>query len=256
MPRPDTNPHAPYSAPGSTSSGQCSVTPIAGYSNTASCSVSTNGDGKDVCRTSPKISLLSLVVSPDFVAAATSNGAAPNSTPINRKRDLKCARGHKRCPLYSGFGGYDCVNTRTDPENCGGCVSIDGMQSNDADSGPAGMDCTAIPDISMVQCVKSQCVIRKSFSQFLEYLSLTDHFHIARFVPKGLQKVARRAKLRQDCRCRQHHATATTSPSVPSLVCSWQVEFTSFSWFTGRSSSVISFNSGPFVRPLRFRNTL
>lgn len=157
----DTNPHAPYSAPGSTSSSQCSVTPVAGYTNSASCSISSNGAGKEVCRTSTRFSPAVVFLSYSF-SAASSGGAPPNTTPINRKRDIKCARGYKRCPIYSGLGGFDCVNPRTDTENCGGCVFIDGVQPTDAEAGPAGVDCTAIPDVSMVQCVKSQCIIRES----------------------------------------------------------------------------------------------
>lgn len=140
------------------------------------------------------------------LTAASSGGAPPNTTPINRKRDIKCARGYKRCPIYSGLGGFDCVNTRSDTENCGGCVSIDGVQPTDAEGGPAGVDCTAIPDVSMVQCVKSQCIIRKSLSRLSFSATLTSNH---RYMPEGLREVPGWQELCERCRCRWHYVPTT-----------------------------------------------
>ncbi|KAG8897148.1 hypothetical protein FRB99_008398 [Tulasnella sp. 403] len=86
----------------------------------------------------------------------TTSGAPSNPTAINRKgKRANCGRGYKRCPLFSGMGGYDCVDVRNDPESCGGCVAPEGVTLR----GATGKDCTAIPNVSVAACVSSKCVI-------------------------------------------------------------------------------------------------
>ncbi|KAG8996019.1 hypothetical protein FRB93_000981 [Tulasnella sp. JGI-2019a] len=62
-----------------------------------------------------------------------------------------CPQGHQQCFLYSGIGGFECVDIRNDPESCGGCVS-----GGDDDE---GQDCTAIPGVNIVKCRQKKCAI-------------------------------------------------------------------------------------------------
>ncbi|KAG8956979.1 hypothetical protein FRC00_004645, partial [Tulasnella sp. 408] len=78
-------------------------------------------------------------------------GPGPVGTAITRKKRMHCTRGLESCPHYSGRGAFECVDTQSDPESCGGCVSLDGKGS--------GTDCTAIDGVSVAHCAKGSCVI-------------------------------------------------------------------------------------------------
>ena len=86
-------------------------------------------------------------------AAVTQLG--PSSVPT-KKRAVHCTRGYTTCPHWSGRGGMDCIDTRSNVESCGGCVSV-----SPEDAGE-GTDCTAIPGVSIANCVRSQCVVGPS----------------------------------------------------------------------------------------------
>ena len=45
----------------------------------------------------------------------------------------------------------ECIDTKNDPEMCGGCVGPDGEGK--------GTDCTSISDIDVVECKKSKYFI-------------------------------------------------------------------------------------------------
>ncbi|KAG9043308.1 hypothetical protein FS837_009759 [Tulasnella sp. UAMH 9824] len=100
-------------------------------------------------------------------------GPRPSDAP-GKRRHLQCGAGFKKCPLYTGIGGFDCVDVKNDPEQCGGCVSVDGLPN--PTSGPEGQDCTAIPNVSVVNCVEGKCVIencRKGFTKSKDGKSCT-----------------------------------------------------------------------------------
>lgn len=59
-----------------------------------------------------------------------------------------CPDSLSACPIPSLQGGYECVDTTQELENCGGCT-VDG----------AGMDCTSIAGVSGVGCLSGQCVV-------------------------------------------------------------------------------------------------
>ncbi|KAG9043095.1 hypothetical protein FS837_010035 [Tulasnella sp. UAMH 9824] len=95
-------------------------------------------------------------------------GSGPIGTAITRKKRMHCTRGLESCPHYSGRGGFECVDTQTDAESCGGCVSPDGKGS--------GTDCTAIEGVSVARCAKGSCVIdacRKGYAKSLDGSSCT-----------------------------------------------------------------------------------
>ncbi|KAJ6558141.1 hypothetical protein B0H19DRAFT_946312 [Mycena capillaripes] len=72
------------------------------------------------------------------------------------KRDLmggqKCHKGFTACGVPGrGANAWECIDTQTDLESCGGCSWSDLI----------GEDCTAIRGISDVSCIKGKCVVHK-----------------------------------------------------------------------------------------------
>ncbi|KAG8793580.1 hypothetical protein FRC12_002295 [Ceratobasidium sp. 428] len=63
--------------------------------------------------------------------------------------------GYQRCPVWSSPGGYECINTLTTLDSCGGCVSMPG----DKNGSFTGRDCSAIPNVNVVECRRGQCEI-------------------------------------------------------------------------------------------------
>ncbi|KAF8147746.1 hypothetical protein K438DRAFT_1625980 [Mycena galopus ATCC 62051] len=83
------------------------------------------------------------------------------------KRDLSgpqdCSAGQTACPIPGrGAKSWECIDTQSELESCGGCIYSDDLPR----SSPHGKDCTAIPGVSDVSCVKGQCVIRKCISGY------------------------------------------------------------------------------------------
>ncbi|KAG8719583.1 hypothetical protein FRC09_010922, partial [Ceratobasidium sp. 395] len=63
--------------------------------------------------------------------------------------------GYQRCPVLSGSGGSECINTFTTLDSCGGCV---GVQDEDDDSF-TGQDCSTIKNIDEVRCSNGRCQV-------------------------------------------------------------------------------------------------
>jgi len=66
-----------------------------------------------------------------------------------------CQAGTTACPVPGrGRSAWECVNTMTDLESCGGCIypSI---------YGPTGVDCAAIEGVSDVACQHGRCVVHR-----------------------------------------------------------------------------------------------
>lgn len=63
----------------------------------------------------------------------------------------ECPPGRTACPVEGG--GYECIDTDTELESCGGC-RVPGS------SAPAGIDCTALPGVHphAVTCTRGRCV--------------------------------------------------------------------------------------------------
>lgn len=70
------------------------------------------------------------------------------------KRDGLCGT-QTACPLFDGSNEYECLDTQTHLESCGGCASEG-----------TGRDCTAIAGAADVACVSGQCVVSKCLPGF------------------------------------------------------------------------------------------
>ncbi|ORY26668.1 hypothetical protein BCR39DRAFT_484249 [Naematelia encephala] len=69
-----------------------------------------------------------------------------------RTRSIRCPPGLSACATYSSSpalkGAFECLDTRSSLEACGGCP------------GTGGVDCSAIDNADDVTCEQSRCVIR------------------------------------------------------------------------------------------------
>ena len=98
----------------------------------------------------PYVSNDLVIIRLTIILAVTTPGG-PSGLPARKKRTQNCMRGLTSCFHYSGRGGWDCIDTQSDAESCGGCVGPDALDN--------GEDCTAIPNVNVVNCVKSKCMI-------------------------------------------------------------------------------------------------
>jgi len=90
------------------------------------------------------------------------NGGCVQSASPNAKRAYNpnqvCGFGFTKCgafnqrPDQNGFG-FECINTKTNLESCGGCTTAFGRER------AIGVDCTAIPGVSGVECEEGVCVV-------------------------------------------------------------------------------------------------
>lgn len=71
---------------------------------------------------------------------------------VGKRAELHCSTGETRCPIphRGGKDTYECVDTRSDIESCGGCVF-----------GGEGEDCTSIEGAAAVSCVEGKCVVSR-----------------------------------------------------------------------------------------------
>ncbi|KAG8785052.1 hypothetical protein FRC12_018032 [Ceratobasidium sp. 428] len=83
-------------------------------------------------------------------------GTNPSKRAVQPILDTCSSRpGYQRCPVWSSPGGYECINTLTTLDSCGGCISMPGDKSGSF----TGQDCSAIPNVNMVECRRGQCEV-------------------------------------------------------------------------------------------------
>ncbi|PPQ66707.1 hypothetical protein CVT26_009567 [Gymnopilus dilepis] len=82
---------------------------------------------------------------------------------------LKCPLGLTSCPIPGRGGEYfECVNTQSDLESCGGCINPSLPAYGYYNAQKVGVDCSALPGVSDVSCIYGKCVIHKcSYGYYL-----------------------------------------------------------------------------------------
>ncbi|RPD65026.1 hypothetical protein L227DRAFT_276386 [Lentinus tigrinus ALCF2SS1-6] len=94
--------------------------------------------------------------------------ACPSGKPFRRdtlrKRAL-CGEGLTACGIFGHSSvsrdAWECINTATDLESCGGCAfPLDAFS-------PHGVDCTAIPGVTDVSCMAGSCVVHRCAPGFI-----------------------------------------------------------------------------------------
>lgn len=79
-----------------------------------------------------------------------------------RSTNAFCPRGQSACSLAASLDpadGYDCLDTLSSLEMCGGCPT--GTDLSDP-SAPSGVDCSTLPGVNDVECDGGRCRIRAS----------------------------------------------------------------------------------------------
>ncbi|TEB26460.1 hypothetical protein FA13DRAFT_1890178 [Coprinellus micaceus] len=107
------------------------------------------------------------------------------------KRDLSAAMAN--CPvgqtvcgiLGRAAGSWECVNTQSDLESCGGCAISATNEANDGE----GQDCTAIEGVADVACVGGGCQVRKCLDGY--EVSPGNNYCIPEEREKGIFTVAK-----------------------------------------------------------------
>ncbi|KZT62223.1 hypothetical protein CALCODRAFT_505778 [Calocera cornea HHB12733] len=101
----------------------------------------------------------------DFTCPAGYHKQAGNCVLASSKRAARrdigrCSAGFTKCGAPSGVNAYECVDTRSSLESCGGCViPFPGMR-------PTGQDCTALPGVSDVACIQGTCRVSRCAEGF------------------------------------------------------------------------------------------
>lgn len=69
-----------------------------------------------------------------------------------------CPRGFTACTVSGNDYGFECVDTRTELEACGGCVN--GYYNADGDKA-VGIDCATLHGVALggASCVRGQCKV-------------------------------------------------------------------------------------------------
>lgn len=92
-------------------------------------------------------------------AGQTSNSAKTACVPIPsgkpktvKKRAQVCESGMTACPLPNGRKGFECVDTSSNVNSCGGCWATG-----------EGEDCTVFDDMAEAQCIQGKCQCKRFF---------------------------------------------------------------------------------------------
>ncbi|TCD70118.1 Dihydroxyacetone synthase [Steccherinum ochraceum] len=85
------------------------------------------------------------------------------------KRNAVCDRGYTPCGVFGWSGmrasqAWECVDTQSDLESCGGCAVplVHGS--------PHGVDCTAIPGVADVACGGGSCIVHRCLPGYVPSL--------------------------------------------------------------------------------------
>jgi hypothetical protein len=84
------------------------------------------------------------------------NAVCATGNPVRRRRtvsnDLLCENGRSACALPGNKYGFECIDTQSSVDSCGGCAfPLPGALK--------GQDCASLPHVANVDCVSGKCVI-------------------------------------------------------------------------------------------------
>ncbi|OCF56085.1 hypothetical protein L486_06026 [Kwoniella mangroviensis CBS 10435] len=74
---------------------------------------------------------------------------------LKRESQTLCPQGNKAC-VVPGSASYECVDTRTELESCGGCLHGEYQATSNV---TLGTDCSTLPGVALgaITCSNSQC---------------------------------------------------------------------------------------------------
>jgi len=96
------------------------------------------------------------------------------------KRYASCDKGFTACGVYGWAGmrasqSWECVDTTSDLESCGGCATPLTL------GGAQGIDCTALPGVADVSCHSGSCVVHRCLPGYTLSHDKTFCLHTANF---------------------------------------------------------------------------
>ncbi|OCF55453.1 hypothetical protein L486_06936 [Kwoniella mangroviensis CBS 10435] len=97
-----------------------------------------------------------------------SSYTCPSGLPvmIQSKRSETCPVGMEKCSIGTlGLNQWECIDTKSDIESCGGCMYPTPSETNPL-AISTGTDCTSLPGTNGVSCVKGQCQIQSCLKGF------------------------------------------------------------------------------------------
>ncbi|WVW82317.1 hypothetical protein I302_104323 [Kwoniella bestiolae CBS 10118] len=97
-----------------------------------------------------------------------SSYTCPSGLPvqIQSKRSESCPVGMEKCSVGAlGGGQWECVDTKSDIESCGGCMYPTPTELNPL-ALSTGTDCTSLPGTNGVSCIQGQCQIQSCAKGF------------------------------------------------------------------------------------------
>jgi len=98
-------------------------------------------------------------------------GGCGSAVPRKKRNAPSCAAGKQLCGIAGGSSGkgWECVDTTSDLESCGGCMAPSPFAPLSA---AIGIDCSAIPNVASVACHISKCVVSACVTGFVPSLAL------------------------------------------------------------------------------------
>ncbi|KAH8109445.1 hypothetical protein DFH11DRAFT_1731047 [Phellopilus nigrolimitatus] len=85
--------------------------------------------------------------------------SGPAAAAASEAAQSQCTPGESVCGAPRG--GYECIDTRTNPESCGGCAlrNPPSPSSSSSNVPGTGMDCTALEGVASVACRAGRCAV-------------------------------------------------------------------------------------------------
>ncbi|GAA5957662.1 hypothetical protein JCM3765_001471 [Sporobolomyces pararoseus] len=85
--------------------------------------------------------------------SCVADGPVPSGK-IKTKRAAFCAEGSVACPVKGNLHGFECINIKSNIEQCGDCAVL------------GGVDCSALPGVDSVSCVNGFCKVEACVTGF------------------------------------------------------------------------------------------
>lgn len=92
-----------------------------------------------------------------ILGSGSQTSSCGSGAAVNQRRSLpkRCPTGQRACAISTApslANVFDCIDTTSDIESCGGCAYP-------ARGEVAGQDCTSLPFVDVVECVAGGCLI-------------------------------------------------------------------------------------------------
>lgn len=121
--------------------------------------------GKNCVCQSPKIVCNGICQSQACSSGVPQNPSKRGIDPLHARTRMRilteerCPMGHRLCGVggNKGADNWECIDTRRTLDSCGGCTYPYALEEHPI----SGMDCTAIPGVSGVQCISGSCVVSR-----------------------------------------------------------------------------------------------